>query len=87
LKNQFRQALLVLLIFVILAAVHLFINTQNIGLKYKVTDLKIKLGALRSQRQMLGAQVAGKENPALIEKYAVEKLGMATPADVKYILP
>ncbi|MDD5382325.1 MAG: septum formation initiator family protein [Candidatus Margulisbacteria bacterium] len=83
---KFRRAVLVLIVLVLLAVIHLFINTQNISLKYEVTDLKIRLSEIRSQRQQLGAQVAEKENLALIEKTAREKLGMTEPAEINYIM-
>ena len=84
-KFKFRKAVFILLIFVILSGIHLYINTQNINLKYKVTDLKIKLAELRSKSRSLGSQVARKENLAGIEKIAKGKLGMIYPKTVNYL--
>ncbi|MFC1511488.1 septum formation initiator family protein [Candidatus Margulisiibacteriota bacterium] len=86
-KFKFRRAVFILTVFVLLAAIHLFFNTQNIKHKYVVTDLKIKLGELRSKNRNLGSRVAGKENLAHIEKVAREKLRMIYPSKINYILP
>ena len=86
-KYQFRRAVLILLLFVVLAGSHLFINTQNIGLKYKTTDLKIKLSEIRSKNRYLQVQVARKENLKLVEKTAREQLKMVYPQTINYILP
>lgn len=85
-KFKFRQAVLILVIFLILAGIHLFIYTQNIDLKYKATDLKTKLNELRSTNRLIGSQVAKKENLSYIEKIAKEKLDMIYPEKVNYIL-
>ncbi|KPJ63821.1 hypothetical protein AMJ44_13905 [candidate division WOR-1 bacterium DG_54_3] len=85
-KFRFRRAVFVLIIFVILAGIHLYIYTQNIGLKYKITDLKIKLSELRSRNRRLVSQVAEKENLPYIEKIAKEKLDMIYPEEINYIL-
>lgn len=86
-KYQFRRAVLILIIFVILAGIHLLINTQNISLKYKVTDLKIKFREIRSKNRYRQVQVARKENLELVEKQATEKLKMVYPQKINYILP
>jgi cell division protein FtsB len=70
-----------------LAGIHLYIYTQNINLKYKVTDLKIKLAEVRSKNRELGSQIAQKENLSYIEKVAKEKLNMIYPAKINYVLP
>ncbi|NQT30632.1 MAG: cell division protein FtsL [Candidatus Saganbacteria bacterium] len=85
-KFNFRQAIFILAVFVILAGIHLFITTQNIGLKYKTTDLKIRLNELLSKNRALGSQLAKKENLKNIEKYAREKLGMVYPKKINYIV-
>ena len=85
-KFNFRRAVFVLVVFVVLSGIHLYINTQNIGLKYEVTDLKIKLSKLRSANRLLGSQVARKENLPQIEKIAKEKLKMVYPAKMNYVL-
>ena len=85
-KFKFRRAVFILIIFVILAGIHLYIYTQNIGLKYKITDLKIKLSELRSRNRKLISQVAKKENLPYIEKIAKEKLDMIYPEKINYIL-
>jgi cell division protein FtsL len=86
-KFKFRQAILVLIVFVALAGIHLYINTQNIGLKYRVTDLKIKLSEIRSKNRLVISQVAGKEDLSRIEKYARENLKMTYPDKINYIFP
>jgi len=85
--RRFRNAIFILITIVALAGIHLYINTQNIGLKYKVTDLKIKLAEIRSINRQLGSQVAKKEKLSYIEKIAREKLGMVYPEKINYILP
>jgi cell division protein FtsL len=85
-KFRFRRAVFTLIVFVILAGIHLYIYTQNIGLKYKITDLKIKLSELRSRNRKLISQVAKKENLPYIEKIAKEKLDMIYPEKINYIL-
>ncbi len=85
-KFKFRRAVFILTVIVALAGIHLYIYTQNIGLKYRITDLKIKLGELRSKNRKLGSQVAKKESLDYIEKTAKEKLNMIYPEEVNYIL-
>ena len=85
-KFKFRSAVAVLAIFVSLSAIHLFINTQNIGLKYKVTDLKIKLSELKNKNRAMGIQIAKKEDLSIIEKYAKEKLKMIYPDEINYVV-
>jgi len=80
-RFQFIRAVL------ILAGIHLYINTQNIDVKYKVTDLKIKLAQVRSQNRNLGSVIAQKENLSYIEKVARTKLDMIYPEKINYILP
>jgi cell division protein FtsL len=85
--RKFRNAILILVTIVALAGIHLYINTQNIDLKYKVTDLKIRLAEIRSYNRQLGSQVAKNEKLSYIEKVAKEKLGMVYPKKINYILP
>lgn len=85
-KSGFRRAVFTLIVFVILAGIHLFIYTQNMSLKYKNTDLKIKLGEIRSKNRQLGSSVARKESLSYIENFAREKLGMVYPKNIKYLL-
>jgi cell division protein FtsB len=84
---KFRRAVLILVIFLVLAGIHLFIYTQNIDLKYEATDLKIKLSEIRSKNRNLGSKIAQKEDLNYIEKVAKQKLKMIYPAKINYILP
>lgn len=84
-RFKFRRAVFILVTFVTLSAIHLFINTQNINLKYKVTDLKMKLSEIKNKNRALGIQIAKKENLALIEKYAKERLKMIYPKNINYV--
>jgi cell division protein FtsB len=84
-KFKFRKAVFILIVFVSLAGIHLFIYTQNINLKYKITDLKLKFQEIRSKNQQIGSQVAKKENLSYIEKIAKDKLNMTYPKDIIYI--
>jgi cell division protein FtsB len=86
-RFKFRKAVFILFIFVVLAGIHLYIYTQNIGLKYRVTDLKIQLGEIVSRNRSLIRRVAEKENLDYIEKYARERLKMVYPEEVTYIAP
>ena len=81
----FRRAVLVLVFFFILAGIHLYINVQNVTLKYKLTDTKIKLDEIRTKNREIANQVAAQENLSLIEKEARGKLGMIYPARIRYI--
>ncbi|OGB87089.1 hypothetical protein A3H38_02025 [candidate division WOR-1 bacterium RIFCSPLOWO2_02_FULL_46_20] len=83
---KFRRAVLVIVVLVALAGIHLFINTQNISLKYKLTDLKTEYSKIHSRNQELGSQVAEKEDLHRIEQAAREKLNMAYPDQVNYVL-
>jgi len=85
-KFKFKRAVFILLIFVLLAGIHLFIYTQNIDLKYRITDLKIRLQEIRSENRRLASQVAKKENLPYIEKIAKEKLNMIYPEKINYVL-
>jgi len=84
-KASFRRAIFTLVLIVILAAIHLYVYTQNIDLKYQNTDLKIELNELHSKNRLLGSQVAKKEDLKQIEKIAKEKLGMIYPSKMHYI--
>ena len=85
-KSGFRKAVFTLVLFVILSGIHLFIYTQNMNIKYRVTDLKIKLSEIRSKTRLLGSKVAKKEQLSYIEEFAKEKLNMAYPKTMNYIL-
>lgn len=84
---KFRQAIFILIILLFLAIIHLFIYTQNITLKFKITDLKIKFSQIRSKNRSLASEVARKENLKEIEKIAKERLGMIYPEKIIYLLP
>ncbi|MBN2058494.1 MAG: hypothetical protein JW782_06845 [Candidatus Saganbacteria bacterium] len=84
-KFNFKQAVLILLVMVALAGLHLYINTQNIGLQYQVTELRSELDELRSANRLLGSQAAAKERLDLIETKALEKLGMIYPEKINYV--
>lgn len=85
-KYGFRRAFFILFFLLLLAGIHLYIYTQNITLKYKLTDLKIKLGEIRSKTRFFNSEVARKEQLVHIEKIAVEKLDMVYPPKINYIL-
>lgn len=78
---------MILTVIFTLAGIHLYINTQNIDLNYKVTDLKIKLNEIRSKNRNLGSQVAIKEDLSNIERIAREQLKMFYPEEITYINP
>lgn len=84
--TKFRRAVLVIIVLVVLAGIHLFFNTQNVGLKYKLTDLKTEYSKIHSRNQELGSRVSEKEDLHRIEQAAREKLDMAYPDQVNYIL-
>ena len=84
-NTNFRLAVFVLSVFLLLAGSHLFISAQNISLKYEGTDLKVKLNELVSRNWQLGGQVARQENLGAIEKSARGSLGMIYPEQVIYI--
>jgi cell division protein FtsB len=84
-KFQFRRAVMVLAFFSVLAGIHLYITTQNVTLKYRLTDTKIKLEELRAKNRQTGNIVAAKENMAYVEKQARGKLGMVYPEKIRYI--
>lgn len=86
-RSKFRRAVLILAVIFTLAGIHLYINTQNIDLNYKVTDLKIKLNEIRSKNRNLGSRVAMKEDLSNIERIAREQLKMFYPKEVTYINP
>jgi cell division protein FtsB len=83
---KFKRAVLILIIFVALAGIHLYIYTQNIDIKYRVTDLKTKLTRIRTRNRQLGITVAKKENLSYIENVAKNKLGMIYPEKINYVL-
>jgi cell division protein FtsB len=84
---NFRRAVSILVVFLLLAGVHLFIYAQNISLKYEITDLKVKLSELNSRKRQLASQAAREENLNYVEKAAKEKLKMIYPERIIYILP
>lgn len=82
---NFKLAVTILIVFLVLMITHLFIYTQNISLKYRITDLKVKLSGLNNANRMLAIQLAGKENLARVENIAREQLGMLYPEKIIYI--
>ena len=82
---NFRKALSILSVLLILAGIHLFFYAQNISLKYQITDLKVKLNELISQDRLLGSLVSREENLSYVEKIAKGKLGMIYPEKIIYI--
>ena len=85
-KNNFRKAVAILVLFLTLAGVHLFIYAKNIGLKYRITDLKIKLAELNSLSRQLDSQLSQEEDLGEVEQYARNKLGMVYPETITYIV-
>ena len=85
-NSNFRKAVAILVLFLVLAGIHLFISAKNIGEKYKITDLKIKLAELSSQSRTLGSQMSQEEDLSYIEKTAKTKLGMIYPENITYIV-
>ena len=83
---NFRRAVLLLALFVALAGLHLYITTQNIGLKYRLTDQKVKYNKLKDHNRQLALQIARQEDLGKIEQAAREKLMMVYPEKVRYIL-
>jgi len=84
---NFRRAVFVLVVFLLLAGSHLYVYARNISLQYKTTDLKIKLSELKSKNRQLSSQLAKTEDLNQIERIAKEKLGMIYPSKITYILP
>ncbi|MBU0501710.1 MAG: cell division protein FtsL [bacterium] len=85
-KYKFRRAILILIIFVILAGIHLAINTQNIDLKYNLTDLRAKSTKLQANNRSLAIEVARLEDLHSIEKLATEKFNMLYPSEINYLI-
>ena len=85
-NSNFRKAVAILVLFLALSGVHLYISARNIGLKYRATDLKIKLAEMNSLSRTLGSQMSQGEDLAYIEKTAKAKLGMVYPENVTYIV-
>ncbi|MBN3033832.1 MAG: septum formation initiator family protein [Candidatus Saganbacteria bacterium] len=85
-NSNFRKAVAVLILFLVLAAAHLYMYAQNMALTYRITDLKIKRAELSSLARTLGSQAAREEDLAYIEKTAKTKLGMIYPDDITYIV-
>jgi hypothetical protein len=71
----------------LLALVHLFIYTKNIGLHYETKQNKIKLRELHDQTRGLQGIIARKRSLYRIESVAKEKLNMEWPAEVTYVYP
>jgi cell division protein FtsB len=85
-NSNFRKAVAVLVLFLALAGVHLYVSARNIGLKYQITDLKIKLAELNSLSRTLGSRLSQGEDLGYIEKAAKTRLGMVYPEDITYIV-
>ncbi|MFH1386784.1 MAG: septum formation initiator family protein [bacterium] len=83
--TSFRLAVFILVVFLLLAGLHLVIFAQNVGLKYELTDLKIKLTELTGKNKELSCFVAQAEDLGYIEKFAKERLGMHYPERVTYV--
>ncbi|MFA5113540.1 MAG: hypothetical protein WC529_04510 [Candidatus Margulisiibacteriota bacterium] len=83
---NFRLATSILAFFLLLAGIHLFVFAQNITLKYRITDIKVKVNELKAVNRQLGSQVARGENLSYVEDYATGRLGMVYPEQITYIV-
>ena len=84
-NKDFRLAVSTLLVFLLLAGIHLFIYAQNINLNYRINDQKIKLNETISRRRQLDGQAARGEDLPLIEQKA-KALKMVYPEKVHYVI-
>jgi cell division protein FtsB len=84
-NKDFRLAVSTLVLFLVLAGIHLFLYAQNINLTYRINDQKIKLNETLSRRRQLDGQAARGEDLPLIEKKALA-LKMIYPEKIHYVI-
>lgn len=82
---NFRTSVFIIMVFLALAGLHLLVNVQNVSLKYRLTDTKVKLTEINSRQRQLENQLAKEENLAAIENTARTKLGMVYPEKIIYL--
>jgi hypothetical protein len=84
-NKDFRLAVSTLILFLLLAGIHLFLVAQNVDLNYRLNDLKIRLNEVISHRRQLDGQAARNEDLPLIEQKA-KALKMVYPEKVHYVI-
>jgi len=80
------RAFVILVLFVILAAIHLAINTSSIKIGYDIDALKEKLKVIRSQNRYLNYLVARDSSLSRIDQISLGKLGMSYPEKMNYVV-
>jgi len=83
---NFRLAVFILIFFLCLSGLHLFIFAQNMTVKYRLNEIKIKLGEVKSQNRILEVNLARAVNLGEVEKSAKGKLEMVYPEEILYIV-
>ncbi|HVN67294.1 MAG TPA: hypothetical protein VMT55_02905 [Candidatus Sulfotelmatobacter sp.] len=83
---NFRLAVSILIVFLLLSGLHLFMFAQNMTVKFRLNEIKIKLAESQSQNRTLDANLARALTLAEVEKNAKGKLGMVYPAEILYIV-
>jgi len=77
--------LLAMITIFLLALLHLYIYTKNIGLDYEVKQLKVKLGKLYDDERNLKSIVSGKRSLSRIDNLASKELGLVYPEKMTYV--
>jgi len=80
------RAFTILLMFVILAAIHLAIYTSSMKVGYEIDGSKKELEKLRSENRYLNYLVAKEESLPRIEQIAKGKLNMVYPEKMNYVV-
>jgi hypothetical protein len=83
---NFRLAVSVLLVFLLFSGLHLFIFAQNMTVKFRLNEVKIKLAESQSRNRILEVNLARAQTMAEVEKTAKGKLGMVYPTTILYIV-
>ena len=73
-------------ILIVLALLHLYIYTKNVGVNYEIEAMKTQFSDLYSENHYLASEISAQSRPDRIEDYAKNKLGMEYPVQINYLI-
>jgi cell division protein FtsL len=81
-----KKAVAAVFLFVALGMIHLMLSSRIVRTGYETGSLQKKLEGLRNQNRNLAAQVSKQECLGRIENIAKNKMKMALPDRINYII-
>ena len=75
-----------ILFLIILALVHLYVYTKNVGINYEIEAMKETFNKLYSENHYMASEISALSRLDRIEKLAKENLKMVYPEKVNYLI-